>query len=166
MAKDVPLVVDADGITLLAHHDELRAAIHGRPVVLTPHAGEFARIAGEVGADRIAAARRAAAELGVTVLLKGNATVVADPDGRALVHPSTGVVGGDRGLGRRPDRHLRRAARRRAGAVVGGRVRGVRARPGGRPRRRRRRPPPPPASRPTSRTALRSTSGRSRSRRG
>ncbi|MDT7554619.1 MAG: ADP-dependent NAD(P)H-hydrate dehydratase / NAD(P)H-hydrate epimerase [Pseudonocardiales bacterium] len=89
IAKDVPLVIDADGITLLAHHDELRSAIRGRPVVLTPHAGEFARIAGDVGPDRIAATRRAAADLDVTVLLKGNATVVADPDGRVLVHPST-----------------------------------------------------------------------------
>ncbi len=89
LAKDVPLVIDADGITLLAQHDELRAAIRDRPVVLTPHAGEFARIAGDVGSDRIAATRRAAVELGVTVLLKGNATVVADPGGRALVHPST-----------------------------------------------------------------------------
>jgi hydroxyethylthiazole kinase-like uncharacterized protein yjeF len=99
LAKDVPLVVDADGITLLAHHDELRTAIHGRTAVLTPHAGEFARIAGEVGADRIAATRRAAAELGVTVLLKGNATVVADPDGRALVHPSTGSWAATAGSG-------------------------------------------------------------------
>lgn len=89
IAKDVPLVIDADGVTLLSRHAELRAAVKGRPVVITPHAGEFARIAGDVGADRIAAARRAAAELGVTVLLKGNATVVADPDGRTLVHPST-----------------------------------------------------------------------------
>ena len=72
-----------------ALNDELRTALAGRPAVLTPHAGEFARIAGEVGPDRIAATRRAAAELGVTVLLKGNATVVADPDGRTLVHPST-----------------------------------------------------------------------------
>ena len=99
IAKDVPLVIDADGITLLAHHDELRAALRGRPVVLTPHAGEFARIAGDVGPDRIAAARRAAADLGVTVLLKGNATVVADPDGRTLVHPSTGSWAATAGSG-------------------------------------------------------------------
>jgi hydroxyethylthiazole kinase-like uncharacterized protein yjeF len=99
LAKDVPLVVDADGITLLAHHDELRRAIHGRTAVLTPHAGEFARIAGDVGADRIAATRRAAADLGATVLLKGNATVVADPDGRALVHPSTGSWAATAGSG-------------------------------------------------------------------
>jgi hydroxyethylthiazole kinase-like uncharacterized protein yjeF len=89
VARDVPLCVDADGITLLGKHADLRAAVRGRPVVITPHAGEFARIAGGVGDDRIAAARRSAAELGVTVLLKGNATVVADPSGRTLVHPST-----------------------------------------------------------------------------
>ena len=86
--QQVPACVDADAVTLLARHDDLRAAVRGRPIVITPHAGEFARIAGDVGPDRIAAASRAAAELGVTVLLKGNATVVADPDGRALVHPS------------------------------------------------------------------------------
>jgi hydroxyethylthiazole kinase-like uncharacterized protein yjeF len=84
----VPACVDADAITLLATHDDLRSALRGRPIVITPHAGEFARIAGEAGPDRVAAARRAAADLGVTVLLKGNATVVAAPDGRALVHPA------------------------------------------------------------------------------
>ncbi|MFC5951077.1 NAD(P)H-hydrate dehydratase [Pseudonocardia lutea] len=88
LEREVPTCIDADGVTLLAQHGDLRAAVRGRPIVITPHAGEFARIAGEVGADRVAAARRAAAELGVTVLLKGNATVVADPDGRALVNTS------------------------------------------------------------------------------
>ncbi|MFP5069729.1 NAD(P)H-hydrate dehydratase [Pseudonocardia nantongensis] len=86
--RGVPTCVDADGITLLAEHADLRDRVAGEPVVLTPHAGEFARIAGEVGTDRIGAARRAAAELGVTVLLKGHATVVAAPDGRALVDPA------------------------------------------------------------------------------
>lgn len=88
IGRGVPLCVDADAITLLSRHADLREAVRGRQVVLTPHAGEFARIAGDLGPDRIAAARRAAAELGVTVLLKGNATVVADPEGRALVHPA------------------------------------------------------------------------------
>ena len=89
LEDDVPLCLDADAITVLAQHADLRDTVRGRPVVVTPHDREFARLAGDVGPDRIAAARRAAAELGVTVLLKGNATVVADPDGRALVHPST-----------------------------------------------------------------------------
>jgi hydroxyethylthiazole kinase-like uncharacterized protein yjeF len=88
IACEVPLCVDADAVTLLAAHADLRAAVRGRPVVITPHDREFARVAGEVGADRIGAARRAAADLGVTVLLKGNATVVAAPDGRVLVHPA------------------------------------------------------------------------------
>lgn len=88
VAADVSLCVDADAITLLGAHPDLRESLRGRPVVLTPHDREFARIAGEVGADRIGAARRAAAELGVTVLLKGNATVVAAPDGRVLVNPA------------------------------------------------------------------------------
>jgi len=86
--RDVPVCVDADGLTLLGEHADLRSALSGRPVVLTPHDREFARVAGEVGRDRVGAARRAAAELGVTMLLKGNATVVADPGGRTLVHPS------------------------------------------------------------------------------
>lgn len=97
--RGVPLCIDADGVTLLARHADLRAALRGRPVVLTPHAGEFARIAGEVGPDRVVAARRAAEELGVTVLLKGNATVVADPDGRALMHPAPGSWAATAGSG-------------------------------------------------------------------
>jgi hydroxyethylthiazole kinase-like uncharacterized protein yjeF len=89
LEHDVPMCIDADGVTLLAEHDDLRAAVAGRPVVITPHDREFARIAGKVGTDRIGSARWAATALGVTVLLKGNATIVADPDGRTLVHPSS-----------------------------------------------------------------------------
>jgi len=95
----VPLCVDADAITLLGQHEELRAAVAGRAVVLTPHDREFARVAGEVGADRIAAARRAAAALDVTVLLKGNTTVVADPRGQVFVHPSAGSWAATAGSG-------------------------------------------------------------------
>jgi len=89
LAAGVPLCVDADAITLLATDPTLWDAREpGVPVVITPHDREFARIAGDVGPDRVAAARAAAARLGVTVLLKGHATVVADPDGAVLVHPS------------------------------------------------------------------------------
>ncbi len=85
LATDVPVLVDADGITLLAAEPDL-VRRRSAPTVLTPHDREFARVAGEVGGDRIGAAKRAAAELGATVLLKGNATVVAAPDGPAYVN--------------------------------------------------------------------------------
>jgi hydroxyethylthiazole kinase-like uncharacterized protein yjeF len=99
LQRDVPTCIDADGVTLLAQHEELRAAVAGRPVVLTPHDREFARVAGEVGRDRVASARWAAAALGVTVLLKGNATVVADPGGRTLVNPAAGSWAATAGSG-------------------------------------------------------------------
>jgi NAD(P)H-hydrate repair Nnr-like enzyme with NAD(P)H-hydrate dehydratase domain len=85
---DAALVLDADALTILASDDEVRAAVRARtePTLLTPHAGELARVTGrEVGADRIAAARALAVDLGVVVLLKGSSTVVAGPEGSAYV---------------------------------------------------------------------------------
>jgi hydroxyethylthiazole kinase-like uncharacterized protein yjeF len=86
--RGVPVCLDADAITLLGSTADLADAAAEVPAVFTPHDREFARIAGEVGVDRVAAARRAAKALRNTVLLKGNVTVVADPDGRALAHPA------------------------------------------------------------------------------
>ncbi|TDL10253.1 NAD(P)H-hydrate dehydratase [Mycolicibacterium obuense] len=78
---DLPVLVDADGLTILAAHPDLVAGRRA-PTVLTPHAGEFARLAGgPPGDDRVAATRELADRLGVTVLLKGNVTVVAEPGG-------------------------------------------------------------------------------------
>jgi ADP-dependent NAD(P)H-hydrate dehydratase / NAD(P)H-hydrate epimerase len=85
LATDLPVVADADALTLLAAEPALvedrRAA-----TLLTPHDREFARFGEEVGPDRLGAARRLAARLGATVLLKGEATVVAGPDGEAYVN--------------------------------------------------------------------------------
>jgi len=82
-ASTVPTVVDADALTLLGTD---AARVVGPHVVVTPHDGEFARLAGgPPGADRIAAARDLAADLGCTVLLKGPCTVVAAPDGQVLL---------------------------------------------------------------------------------
>jgi hydroxyethylthiazole kinase-like uncharacterized protein yjeF len=82
-ADDVPLVLDADA---LAHLD----AAGGASGLLTPHAGELARMLGvereEVEADQLAYARRAAKETGAVVLLKGRHTLVAAPDGRVRVN--------------------------------------------------------------------------------
>jgi ADP-dependent NAD(P)H-hydrate dehydratase / NAD(P)H-hydrate epimerase len=85
LATDLPLVVDADALTLLAA-DPFPVRERTAPTVLTPHDREFARFGFEVGADRIGAARRLAGELGAVVLLKGDATVVADADGTAYVN--------------------------------------------------------------------------------
>jgi hydroxyethylthiazole kinase-like uncharacterized protein yjeF len=87
MAQDVPVLVDADGLTLLAADrgllDRRRA-----PTVLTPHDREYARLFGEVGDDRVSAARRGCEESGAVVLLKGYATIVAEPGGRCRVNPT------------------------------------------------------------------------------
>ena len=88
LSTDLPVIVDADALTILAAHPDLvtnRAA----PTVLTPHAGEFARLAGSPpGDDRVAATRRLADHLGATVLLKGNVTVVAEPGGPVYLNPA------------------------------------------------------------------------------
>ena len=85
LASDVPVLVDADGLTLLAAHKGLLS--RDAPTLLTPHAGELGRLLGVDPADvesrRLEHARKAAASLGATVLLKGSTTVIATPDGRS-----------------------------------------------------------------------------------
>ncbi len=84
--SSVPVIVDADALTMLAARPDLLANRRA-PTVLTPHAGEFGRLAGAPpGADRVGAARRLADQLGVTVLLKGNVTVVAEPEGTVYLN--------------------------------------------------------------------------------
>jgi len=85
---DLPVIVDADGLTILAAHPDLLVNRRA-PTVLTPHAGEFARLAGAPpGDDRIAATRRLADRFGATVLLKGNVTVIAEPGGPVHLNPA------------------------------------------------------------------------------
>jgi len=84
LATPLPVLVDADGLTVLSRRKELLSRRSGAATLLTPHAGELARLTGgdhrEIEAHRLDSARRAAAELGATVLLKGSTTVVATPD--------------------------------------------------------------------------------------
>ena len=78
-----PVVLDADGINVLsAHRDILR----GRQAVtiLTPHDGEFARLGGQIGKDRMAAAKALAQDLGCIVLLKGHETCITDGESSYL----------------------------------------------------------------------------------
>jgi ADP-dependent NAD(P)H-hydrate dehydratase / NAD(P)H-hydrate epimerase len=83
-----PLVVDADALHALGTAEDAAAVLRHRtaPTVLTPHDGEYERLAGRPGGpDRIASARDLAARTGATVLLKGPTTVVADPSGRVIL---------------------------------------------------------------------------------
>jgi hydroxyethylthiazole kinase-like uncharacterized protein yjeF len=91
------LVLDADAITLLSQHPELFAALHGG-CVLTPHAGEFARLFPDLAAklaepatagpaySKVDACREAAKRAGCVVLFKGADTVIAGPDGRCAIN--------------------------------------------------------------------------------
>jgi NAD(P)H-hydrate repair Nnr-like enzyme with NAD(P)H-hydrate dehydratase domain len=73
-------VVDADALTMLGLKPDLTHRMHD--TVLTPHEGEFARLAGAPpGADRFGAVRDLASATGATVLLKGPTTIVADRGG-------------------------------------------------------------------------------------
>ncbi len=78
------VLADADALSACAGVPE---ALRGA-AVLTPHAGEFVRVFGPIGDDRLAAARRAARESGAVVVLKGADTVIAAPDGRAAINAS------------------------------------------------------------------------------
>jgi NAD(P)H-hydrate epimerase len=85
-----PLVVDADGLNILAELSDWPARLPSG-TVLTPHPGEMARLMGssiaDIQADRVEAARRQAKDWGNTIVLKGAYTVVAAPDGRTVLEP-------------------------------------------------------------------------------
>ncbi len=120
-AWDGPLLLDADGLNLVAGRLSVLAGRSPAPV-LTPHPGELARLLGTdtrtVVDDRLAAARRAAEAAGAVVVAKGFRTLVATPDGRAWVIPVgdshlasggsgdvlTGAIGALLAQGLEPDR--------------------------------------------------------------
>jgi NAD(P)H-hydrate epimerase len=88
-STDLPVVIDGDGLTALGANPSVAA--RGCPTVLTPHDGEFERLAGHrPGPDRLSAARDLAADTGAIVLLKGPVTIVADPAGEVRI-----VMSGD-----------------------------------------------------------------------
>ena len=72
-----PVVLDADGINVLSGHMDI---LRGRqyPTILTPHDGEFRRVGGSVGDDRMASAGAFASEFGCVLLLKGHRTCITD----------------------------------------------------------------------------------------
>jgi NAD(P)H-hydrate epimerase len=99
---ETPLALDADGLFAFAGDPALLTARRSA-TLLTPHPGEAASLLGcsaaEVNRDRPAAARRLAAATGACVLLKGAATVTANPSGRIVVNPTGGPALASGGTG-------------------------------------------------------------------
>ncbi len=90
-ATDRPLVLDADGLNALADGDEDWTEHADGTWILTPHEGEFRRLAGEVDlTDRVSVVQEYARRWNVVLLLKGNPSIVAGPGGRTYVG-STGT---------------------------------------------------------------------------
>lgn len=88
--SECPVVVDADGINLLsAHKDMLRG--RSAPTILTPHEGEFQRLAGPIGLSREDASKRLSLDMGCITVLKGHRTVITD--GHRTYSNSTGNPG-------------------------------------------------------------------------
>jgi hydroxyethylthiazole kinase-like uncharacterized protein yjeF len=82
IAAGVQILADADALTACAGApDRLRGV-----TVITPHAGEFARVFGPIGPDRLAAVREAALATGAVTVLKGADTIIAAPDGRIAIN--------------------------------------------------------------------------------
>lgn len=89
--SSVPIVLDADGINLVAEHiDILKTA--KVPIVMTPHPGEMARLMGttvkDVQAHRLEYAKKFAAQYQVVLVLKGSGTMVAHPNGTVCYNPT------------------------------------------------------------------------------
>ena len=94
MNLEVPMVIDADALNMIAAHPVLQSALAGRTAasLLTPHPAEAARLLGTdsaaVQADRVEATCRLAARFKSWVALKGNGTVIASPDGKWWINTS------------------------------------------------------------------------------
>ncbi|AHE55062.1 bifunctional ADP-dependent NAD(P)H-hydrate dehydratase/NAD(P)H-hydrate epimerase [Sphingomonas sanxanigenens] len=83
-----PLLVDADALVLLGQPGLKRLGALEAMAILTPHEGEFAKLFPGIASDRLSRARAGAARSGAVLLLKGSDSIVAHPDGRAVIAPA------------------------------------------------------------------------------
>jgi hydroxyethylthiazole kinase-like uncharacterized protein yjeF len=94
LASDIPCVLDADALNLIAENEDLRKACarRGAETVLTPHPAEGARLlaltTADVQADRLKAARNLAGNLNANVVLKGNGSIIVARDGHWFINTS------------------------------------------------------------------------------
>ena len=94
-----PIVLDADGLNAIAGNIDILDQAAG-PLVLTPHPGEFMRLGGDLSSgDRLRAAREFAYEHGCTLVLKGHRTIIAYPDGMAIINTTGGPAMAKAGSG-------------------------------------------------------------------
>ncbi|MEJ7778210.1 MAG: NAD(P)H-hydrate dehydratase [Daejeonella sp.] len=98
--QKVPMVVDADGLSILSENTELFSAL-GATSVLTPHMKEFDRMFGEHQSwwERVETARKKARELGIIILLKNQYSFVVLPDGDVLINPTGNPAMATGGMG-------------------------------------------------------------------
>jgi NAD(P)H-hydrate epimerase len=99
--SDKPMVVDADGLNALGQSPDLPSS--GKLRVLTPHPGEMSRLTGKsidaIQADRVGEARSLATAKQVVLVLKGERTLIAFPDGRVWINPTGTPAMGTGGTG-------------------------------------------------------------------
>jgi NAD(P)H-hydrate epimerase len=93
LASQVPLVLDADGLNILAQMGAISTLQQRQfPTILTPHTGEFQRLFPDIpnlSTDRITAVQTAAAQTGAIILLKGARTAIANPQGAVWINPES-----------------------------------------------------------------------------
>lgn len=94
LAANCPIVLDADGLNVLAEQGTSPTLAQWQaPTLLTPHAGEFKRLFPDIDLDdRLEAVRRAAAQSGAVVLLKGARTAIGFPNGQVMVNPESSAA--------------------------------------------------------------------------
>ena len=102
-AADLPLLIDADALHVLAAAGPGTVSRRSTPAVLTPHPGELSRLLGvstaDVQADRLGAARACAVRFNAVVVLKGSRTVVAPPVGPLWINPTGNPAMAAAGMG-------------------------------------------------------------------